>query len=248
MPSERFGALNTQPLYNATGRLNRGQAVPNQKWTSPNAGVSKNFSGGEYPLQNRTPFSDLGQSLANPWNSAYSRLNKTSKGRGGGAGGDGGGNGGGNVTIITGGIDATGLKFASQEQQTAKNGPSSLGLDNTSSFFAPQEQQTASTPTTRTRAPRTEEQKAATRALRAQKKEANPAYGTQNKNRTQAPRRPRAQSAGQPASTGSIIQGNQGSQTMIYSPSTSTTMGGGAPGAPFLQMGANLNDLANNKR
>jgi hypothetical protein len=249
MPTNRFGELNTQPLYNATGRLERGESVPRQQWTSPNAGVRKDFSGGQYPLSGKSPFTDLAY-LADPWNVANRNLRpKSTRGGGGGGGGDSDGSGPGSGGL-TQNLYFGAPQFASQEQQTAKNG---LGTNPAQgdAMFAPQEQQTASTPNARApRAPRTEEQKAATRELRAQKKAANPAYGKKNPNRTQAPKKPRSKPATQQPSTGSVVQGNQGTQTQLHAPTVNNTFGKpGSPGAGFLpnMSGANFENVANNR-
>lgn len=49
MPTNRFGAQNPQPLYNATGRINRGQAAPVPQFSAPAAGVSKDFGASNMP-------------------------------------------------------------------------------------------------------------------------------------------------------------------------------------------------------
>lgn len=224
MPTNRFGELNTQPLYNATGRLERGESVPRQEWTSPNAGVSKNFGATTpYPSQAINP---AVQELANPWSYTNLRLmpDPDRRSRGGGGGGAGDGAGGGNVTYNI-NLDQS-ARFASQSQ------------------FDQSAQGTLPAPGAPMKQPRTEEQKAATRAKRAEKKAANPAYGTKNPNRTQAPKKPRQPKATAPA--GPVAKNNQASANQTNSPAT--TFGGGQPGAGFLQVGGVSGGIGNIKR
>lgn len=207
MPINRFGELNTQPLYNATGRLERGEAVPRQEWTSPNAGVSKNFGATTpYPAQQVNPFV---QDLANPW--SYMNLRTLGDrpdrgGRGGGGSGEGGGTGGNIYNIYT----NQSAQFAAQTQFDQSAGAGALPAP-----AGP-----------KTRAPRTPEQLAETARKRAEKKAANPAYGTRNPNRTQAPKKPRAPKA---QTGGAMAQGNNATANQVNAPGN---MGvAGKPGA-----------------
>lgn len=218
MPTNRFGELNTQPLYNATGRLERGEAVPRQEWTSPNAGVSKNFGATTpYPAQQVNPFV---QDLANPWSYMNLRTLGDRPDRGGrGGGGSGGGAGGGNVTYNV--YTNNSAQFGAQTQFDQSAGTGTLPAP-----AGP-----------KMRAPRTEEQKAETARKRAEKKAANPAYGTKNPNRTQAPKKPRAPKA---QTGGAMAQGNNASANQIYS--TGNMGDAGKPGAGFLGGGVgNIN-------
>ncbi len=217
MPTNRFGELNTQPLYNATGRLERGEAVPRQEWTSPNAGVSKNFGATTpYPSQQVNPFV---QELANPWSYLNMRTLDNRQPRGGRGGGGGEGAGGGNVTYNV--YTDNRAQFGTQTQFDQ-----SAGAGTTSAPAGP-----------KVRAPRTEEQKAETARKRAEKKAANPAYGTKNPNRTQAPKKPRAPKT---QAGGPVAQGNNATANQIYS--TGNMDGAGKPGAGFLGGGVgNIN-------
>jgi hypothetical protein len=49
MPENRFGGVSQQPLYNATGRINRGEAPQAPQFQSMNAGAQKNFGAGDMP-------------------------------------------------------------------------------------------------------------------------------------------------------------------------------------------------------
>lgn len=218
MPTNRFGELNTQPLYNATGRLERGEAVPRQEWTSPNAGVSKNFGATTpYPSQQVNPFV---QDLANPWSYMNTRTFRDRPSRGGrGGGGSGEGEGGGNVTYNV--YTNNSAQFGTQTQFDQSAGAGALPAP-----AGP-----------KTRAPRTPEQLAETARKRAEKKAANPAYGTKNPNRTQAPKKPRAPKA---QTGGPMAQGNAASANQTYS--TGNMGGAGKPGAGFLGGGVgNIN-------
>lgn len=212
MPTNRFGELNTQPLYNATGRLERGESVPRQEWTSPNAGVSKNFGATTpYPSQAINP---AVQELANPWSYTNLRLmpdpDRPSRGGGGGSRGMGGDGVGGNVYNIN--LDQS-AQFATQSQfdQSAQGMPTA--------------------PSSPAKPARTPQQRAQTASIRAQKKAANPAYGTKNPNRTQAPKKPRQ--AKTPTPAGAVAKNNQASANQINSPTASPASM--QPGAGFLQ-------------
>lgn len=227
MPTNRFGELNTQPLYNATGRLERGESVPRQEWTSPNAGVSKNFGGNPYPNQNPSPLSGIAN-LANPWN-WNSPFRGQRRGRGGSGGGDSsGGEAGSGTNIIVNFPQQQNAQFATQSQ------------------FDQSAQGTLPAPGAPIKQPRTEEQKAATRAKRAEKKAANPAYGTKNPNRTEAPKKPRQPKAATPA--GPVAQNNQASANQTYTPQNNANIGGGQPGAGFLQVNGVSGGIGNIKR
>jgi hypothetical protein len=49
MPENRFGGVNPQPLYNVTGRMNRGEAPQAPQFQPMNAGAQKNFGAGDMP-------------------------------------------------------------------------------------------------------------------------------------------------------------------------------------------------------
>lgn len=108
MPANRFGAVNTQPIYNATGRNPRDmeQGPTAQPFQAPAAGVAKNFEGDQRQQPQPGMIGRLAQDAywnpLNPLNSLVRPGGSGSRGGGGGGGGDGGegGSGGGNTYNI----------------------------------------------------------------------------------------------------------------------------------------------------
>lgn len=108
MPSNRFGAVNTQPIYNVTGRNPRDmeQGPTAQPFQAPAAGVAKDFSADQRQQPQRGFMGQmLGDAYWNPMNPLNSliRGERSTRGSRRGGGGDGGegGEGGGqpNITV-----------------------------------------------------------------------------------------------------------------------------------------------------
>jgi len=87
MPTNRFGAQNPQPLYNATGRINRGQAAPVPQFSAPAAGVSKDFGASNMPNNAAGAQGGFGANLMNSMYSGGNPLNVYDRGGFGGGGG-----------------------------------------------------------------------------------------------------------------------------------------------------------------
>lgn len=108
MPANRFGAVNTQPIYNVTGRNPRDmeQGPTAQPFQAPAAGVAKDFSADQRQQPQRGFMGQmLGDAYWNPLNPLNSAIRPGGRRRGGGGGGGGdggeGGDGGGGGQPIT---------------------------------------------------------------------------------------------------------------------------------------------------
>lgn len=94
MPANRFGAVNTQPIYNVTGRNPRDmeQGPTAQPFQAPAAGVAKDFSADQRQQPQR---GFMGQLLGDAYWNPMNPLNALTRGGGRGGGRRGGGGGGG---------------------------------------------------------------------------------------------------------------------------------------------------------
>lgn len=213
MASDKFGSNPVAPLYNATGRNPRDveMGTPGK----PLGSVGSSGAGGkDFGISGQAPkkadvtagaFSPL-----NPYNIMYNRM---------------GGRGGGEVEydvdameriakaqtpgVVQFGDANTGtINDYSQNKRAVNSKIAVTGDQNIANTQTQNLTNTAtSTPASNLRQPRTAEQKAATAAKRAEKKEANPAYGKKNPNRpakAESPiaRKPRVAKTSQ--STGNI--------------------------------------------
>lgn len=253
MPTNRFGEVNPTPLYNATGRINRGEAPQVAPFSPANAGTQRDWSAMKRPKQAQSPFPEAFENISQ-MNRRYGN-NPTTGGSSGGGGG-GGGFSADDITKIVGALPPVNATFAPQD--TSKNygqgavdrprvgqnwQPPQGGQGTT---FAPQDtsknygDMSDSTepaqPARAPRAPRTDEQKKATAEKRAQKKAENPAYGTRNPSRTPKPVKPKPAPKPQPAAkpakpskTGSVI--NDSSSNNAFQ-GNDNTFGGGGDGSP----------------
>ena len=103
MPENRFGGVNQQPLYNATGRMNRGEAPQQSNFQAPAAGVQKDFSASNMPNNAQGTQGGFASNLMESvrWGQGplnmYGRTSSGKRGRRGGGGG-GGGDGGDGTT------------------------------------------------------------------------------------------------------------------------------------------------------
>jgi len=250
MPTNRFGEVNTTPLYNATGRINRGEAPQVAPFSPANAGTQRDWSAMRRPRQAQSPFPDAFESI--------SQMNRRYGDRNTGGGGSGGGGGGGgfnadDITKIVGALPPVNATFAPQD--TGKYyGDSAVSRPRVTDNWQPPQnaQGTVFAPQTTAknygdsvmgggeqpekapkapRAPRTEEQKKATAEKRAQKKAENPAYGTRNPNRTPKPVKPKpaAKPPAKPSKTGAVI--NDASTNNAFQ-GNDNTFGGGGDGSP----------------
>lgn len=255
MPTNRFGEVNTTPLYNATGRINRGEAPQVAPFSPANAGTQRDWSAMKRPKQAQSPFPEAFENISQ-MNRRYGN-NPTTGGGSGGGGGGGGGFNADDITKIVGALPPVTATFAPQD--TGKYyGDSAVSkprvTDNwqppqnaQGTVFAPQT--TAKNygdmggepaqPARAPRAPRTDEQKKATAEKRAQKKAENPAYGTRNPNRTPKPVKPKPQPAAKPAKTG--LSANDASTNNAFQGNNndfSDLLGGdGSPGRGFMSAG-----------
>ena len=232
MPANRFGSVNTQPIYNVTGRNPRDvehgpQAQPFQ---APAAGVAKDFNADQqmqpkpgYFAQNLmgynplNPLSRFGQSMM--WGRGG--------GRGGGGGGEGGEGGEGSVTYNiqfgdqsghrayekAGQVDMSGATIAGDVKDVAGGSPFSTHNQNVADIAAgaAPSSPAAAAPAKKPRAPRTDAQKAQRnerdRARRAQQKAAG-------QKATPRPRKPSAKKTSATAAAPSVSQSNTASQAM----------------------------------
>jgi len=248
MPTNRFGEVNTTPLYNATGRINRGEAPQVAPFSPANAGTQRDWSAMKRPEKSPNPFADAFDNISqmHRW---YGNSPRS-------GGGDGGGGAGGfsadDITKIVGALPPVTATFAPQD--TSKNyGQGAVDRPRVTSnwqqpqggqgtTFAPQDtsknygdmgggEQPEKTPRA-PRAPRTEQQKKETAEKRAQKKAENPAYGTRNPSRTPKPVKP-VKPAAKPAKpsskTGAVV--NDASSNNAFQ-GNDNTFGGGGDGSP----------------
>ena len=97
MPENRFGGVNQQPLYNVTGRMERGEAPQQSKFQSPTAGVQKDFSASNMPNNAQGTQGGFAQNLMESvrWGQGPLNMYGRSGGGGGGRRGKRGGGGGG---------------------------------------------------------------------------------------------------------------------------------------------------------
>ena len=97
MPANRFGSVNTQPIYNVTGRNPRDmeQGPTAQPFQAPAAGVAKDFSGDQRQQPQSGYFAQnlMGYNPLNPL-SRFGQSMMWGRGGGGRRGGGGGGEGG----------------------------------------------------------------------------------------------------------------------------------------------------------
>jgi hypothetical protein len=251
MPTNRFGEVNTTPLYNATGRINRGEAPQVAPFSPANAGTQRDWSAMKRPKQAQSPFPEAFENISQ-MNRRYGN-NPTTGGGSGGGGGGAGGFSADDITKIVGALPPVTATFAPQD--TSKNyGQGAVDrprvTDNwqqpqggQGTTFAPQDtsknygdmgggEQPEKAPRA-PRAPRTEDQKKATAEKRAQKKAENPAYGTRNPSRTKAVPKPKAvskpQPAAKPSKTGAVV--NDASSNNAFQ-GNDNTFGGGGDGSP----------------
>lgn len=195
MPANRFGAVNTQPIYNVTGRNPRDmeQGPTAQPFQAPAAGVAKDFSADQRQQPQR---GFMGQMLGdaywnpmNPLNSLMRGERGTRGSRSGGGGGEGGESGNGQPITINFGDQSGHRAFenagAIQDVTISGNNEGNLTAG---SPFSTNTQTLSSAPgaapgkAPRTRKPRTPEQKAARnqreRSQRAAQKQAGVAPKT----------------------------------------------------------------------
>lgn len=224
MPTNRFGNVNTTPLYNATGRINRGEAPQVAPFSPANAGTQRDWSAMRRPRQAQSPFPDAFENISQ-MNRRYGD-NPTTGGGGGGT--SGGGfpsaeevktmlSGLGDITVTNNfagqdssknyGIgDRSRVHDNPQQQQQGASGAggvtNNFGRQDSSKNYGDMGGEPAK-PAKKPRAPRTEEQKAETARKRAEKKAENPAYGTRNPNRTKAAPKPKKTTT-KPSKTGSV--------------------------------------------
>jgi hypothetical protein len=247
MPTNRFGEVNSTPLYNATGRINRGEAPQVAPFSPANAGTQRDWSAMKRPEKSPNPFADAFDNI-----SQMNRWYGNSPRSGGGGGGGGGGFSADDITKIVGALPPVTATFAPQD--TGKYyGDSAVSrprvTDNwqppqnaQGTVFAPQTtaknygdsvmggSAEPAQPSRAPRAPRTDEQKKATAEKRAQKKAENPAYGTRNPSRTPKPVKPKtAAKPAKPSKTGAVI--NDASSNNAFQ-GNDNTFGGGGDGSP----------------
>jgi len=185
MASDKFGSNPVAPLYNATGRNPRDVEMGTPGKALGSVG-SSGAGGKDFGIPNQPAKSaDLGASMFSPFNT-YNMLY--------GRRGSGGGGGGGEADV-----DAMERIAKAQTPGTVNFAPQAGGnvvqdsqYSESGDNYKDIEQNLETTPGTSTGTqpsnPRkgvkmTEEQKTATAAKRAEKKEANPAYGKKNPNR-----------------------------------------------------------------
>ena len=197
MASDKFGNNPVAPLYNATGRNPRDVEMGTSGKALGSVG-SSGAGGKDFGTPNQAP-TPTNISSTSSFFSPFNPYNVMGYGPGslGGGRGRGGGGGGGEIdveaterlwkaapsTTVNFG-DATGGDDSSVGKRANTGGGDILG----SGSKAGRDQYTGNTQTTEVAssgAPRTQtpEQKAAIKAKRAEKKAANPAYGTRNPNR-----------------------------------------------------------------
>jgi len=115
MPANRFGSVNTQPIYNATGRNPRDmeQGPTAQPFQAPAAGVAKNFEGDQRQQPQGGFMNQMMQNVWSPLNPLHNAIYGDNRrgGRRGGGGGDGDGSSGGGNTYN--------INFAEQKGHTA---------------------------------------------------------------------------------------------------------------------------------
>ena len=87
MPENRFGGVSQQPLYNATGRINRGEAPQAPQFQASTAGVGKNFGAADMPNNAAGTQGNFGANMMNQigWQNGWqvSARGMRPRGRGG---------------------------------------------------------------------------------------------------------------------------------------------------------------------
>ena len=185
MASDKFGSNPVAPLYNATGRNPRDLEMGTPGKALGSVG-SSGAGGKDFGIPNQpTKSADLGASMFSPFNTYNMRY---------GRGGFGGGGGGDEADVdamerIAKAQTPGTVNFAAQAgENVVQDSQYSESGDNYKDIEQNLETTPGTSPGTQPSNPRkgvkmTEEQKAATAAKRAEKREANPAYGKKNPNR-----------------------------------------------------------------
>ena len=261
MPENRYGALNPQPLYNATGRINRGQSAGVPQFSAPAAGVSKDFGTSNMPNNAAGAQGGFGANLVqsmyyggpgNPMN-----VWGNSRGRGGSSrrGQRGGGDGGGNIdnSITIGAFTGFGANSGMQANQQGLGGQNLNAYNpNNSSATAQAPQRKQMTPEQRARNNATAKARRGLQSSIAKEgtpeQQARVAKQGVAGGKARQPRAPKAQTA-QPSVGGysnntsaptiqaNVTDARQASQTTsINSPHAPT--GPGQPGAPAISFGS----------
>lgn len=166
MPENRFGGVNQQPLYNVTGRMERGEAPQQSKFQSPTAGVQKDFGASNMPNNAAGAQGGFGANLmqsTQSYNAGPISIYGRQNGGGGGGrrgrrGGGGGGSNDGNISIDFGNFTGFGEGSGNTYNQQG------LGGNNDKSFTTggtpPEPAATATAPVPKPKTPRTDEQRA----------------------------------------------------------------------------------------
>ena len=232
MPANRFGSVNTQPIYNATGRNPREieQGPQAQPFQAPAAGVAKDFN----PDQRMQPQPGyFAQNLM-----GYNPLNPLSRfgqsmmwGRGGGRGSrDGGGDGeGGNGSVTyninfaeqgghsafdkAGQVDMSGATITGEVKDVTGGSPFSTHNQNIADLAAgaTPSSPAAAAPAKKPRAPRTDAQKQARNERDRNRRAQQKASGQKPAPR---PRKPSAKKTSATAAAPSVSQSNTARPTM----------------------------------
>jgi hypothetical protein len=252
MPENRFGGVNPQPLYNVTGRMNRGEAPQAPQFQAPSAGVSKNFGAGDMPnnaagtqggfganLMQSVIYGQGPISLYGNRGMGGGRRGGRRGGRGGGGGNDGGDTNSNNTTFVGGGFgEGSGNTYNQQglggQNQNAFNNNSGGAGDAPQAQPAPQS---------------TKPKRVVTPAQQAARKTRD----QQNRSgaRTPVARGPRQKPAVAGAATYSgntsapTIQANNTDARQVNNyagastpPATQQSAGPGQPGAPAISFGS----------
>lgn len=245
MATNRYGAVNTVPLYNVTGRLNRPEPVAAPQFQAPNSGASRNWGSNQgMPQNNPNTLLASMQQYGNPVN-LWSMAGRTANP--GGGGGDGGGFDGGE----SGGSGRSGnvynITFAAQNE-----GANAKTFTNSGNQTPPVAGTPAAAAQPRQRKPMTQEQRdaknAKSRAARAAKKaqpqgQATPS-GPASPSAPAAPPKPRSPkkaATSSPASTGAMnVSSDAASATQAF-----VTSRGGSANAPQAAGGNWLNKVGN---
>ena len=253
MPENRFGGVSQQPLYNATGRINRGEAPQAPQFQAPSAGVSKNFGAADMPNNAAGTQGGFG---ANLMQSAYygsSPINLYGGNSGGGGrrgrrgrqSGGGGNDGNIDNSITIGDFTGFGADSGMKVNQQGMGGQNFNAFNDNGggAVAAPQEQP----------APQGQQGAKPKRVVTPEQKAARKTRDQQNKSgaRTPVARGPRQKPAVASAATYSgnssapTIQANNtdarsSSQTINAGASTppATQQGPGQPGSPAMSFGS----------
>lgn len=244
MATNRYGAVNTVPLYNVTGRLNRGEAVPSQPFQAPNSGASRNWGSNQgMPQNNPNFFADSATGFFSPLN-LYRRAARGRKRRGGGD--EGGEDGQGAPASVINVYNTA--NFAEQNR-----GANAKTFTNSGNQTPPVAGTPAAAAQPRQRKPLTQEQRdaknAKSRAARAAKKAQPQGPATPSTPASPSapaappkPRSPKKAATSSPASTGAMnVSSDAASATQMYAPTTSV----GSSNAPQAAGGNWLNRVGN---